>query len=198
MTNTLAKTVALITGASSGIGAATASALAREGAAVAVLARRRDRLEGLKDSIESAGGTALVVPADVADARDARAAVERVVTGLGRLDIVVNNAGLMRMGPAAEASLDDWDEMVRCTATVSATRSPRCRARSHRFSRSSARPSNTDRRSPVSWVSSRTPQAWASPSGWPRSRWPLPGRRPVAYAAEFFPRPAGSPESSCS
>ncbi len=112
MADTLANTVALVTGASSGIGAATARALAAEGAAVAVLARRRDRLEELGDSIASAGGTALAVPADVADAREAGAAVERVVAELGRLDIVVNNAGLMRMGPAAEASLDDWDEMV--------------------------------------------------------------------------------------
>jgi len=112
MTHHLANTVALVTGASSGIGAATATALADHGAAVAVVARRRDRLEDLKDGIVSAGGTALVLQADVADARQARAAVERAVAELGRLDIVVNNAGLMRMGLAVEAPLGEWDQMV--------------------------------------------------------------------------------------
>jgi NADP-dependent 3-hydroxy acid dehydrogenase YdfG len=112
MTEPLADTVALVTGASSGIGSATATALAAQGAAVAVLARRRDRLEELKDSIVAAGGAALVVQADVADAAQAREAVDHVVAELGRLDIVINNAGLMRMGPAAEASIGDWDQMV--------------------------------------------------------------------------------------
>jgi NADP-dependent 3-hydroxy acid dehydrogenase YdfG len=112
MTATLARTAALVTGASSGIGAATAKALAAQGAAVALLARRADRLADLKTDIESAGGTALVVPADVTDAQQVSAAVQRIVAELGRLDIVVNNAGLMRMGPAAEARLQDWDDLV--------------------------------------------------------------------------------------
>lgn len=112
MTPTLARTAALVTGASSGIGAATAKALAAQGAAVALLARRADRLANLKTDIESAGGTALVVPADVTDAEQVSAAVQRIVAELGRLDIVVNNAGLMRMGPAAEAPLQDWDALV--------------------------------------------------------------------------------------
>ena len=105
--------MALVTGASSGIGAATARALAAEGAAVALLARRADRLDQLKADIESAGGTALAVPADVTDADQVAAAVQRTVDELGRLDTVVNNAGLMRMAPAAEAPLQDWDELVR-------------------------------------------------------------------------------------
>ncbi|WP_068183969.1 SDR family NAD(P)-dependent oxidoreductase [Mycobacterium sp. UM_CSW] len=109
---TLANTVALVTGSSSGIGAATAKALAAEGAAVALLARRADRLADLKAEIESAGGTALVVTADVTDAEGVSAAVQRTVAELGRLDTVVNNAGLMRSGPATEASLQDWDDMV--------------------------------------------------------------------------------------
>jgi NADP-dependent 3-hydroxy acid dehydrogenase YdfG len=108
----LAKTTALVTGASSGIGAATAKALAAEGAAVALLARRADRLQDLKAEIESAGGTALVVPADVTDAEQALEAVQRTVAELGRLDTLVNNAGLMRTGPAAEAALQDWDDMM--------------------------------------------------------------------------------------
>lgn len=112
MTSTLAHTAALVTGASSGIGAATAKALAAQGAAVALLARRADRLQSLKAEIESAGGTALVVPADVTDAEQVAAAVQRVVASLGRLDTVVNNAGLMQSGPAADASLQDWDDMV--------------------------------------------------------------------------------------
>jgi len=112
MTAALANTAALVTGASSGIGAATAKALAAEGAAVALLARRADRLAELKADIESAGGTALVVAADVTDAEQVSTAVERTVAELGRLDIVVNNAGLMRMGSATEAPLQDWDDLV--------------------------------------------------------------------------------------
>ena len=112
MTPTLEHTAALVTGASSGIGAATAKALAAQGAAVALLARRADRLADLKTDIESAGGTAVVVAADVTDAGQVSTAVRRTVAELGRLDIVVNNAGLMRMGSAAEASLQDWDDLV--------------------------------------------------------------------------------------
>jgi NADP-dependent 3-hydroxy acid dehydrogenase YdfG len=112
MTATLAHTVALVTGASSGIGAAIAQALAAEGAGVALLARRADRLADLKADIESAGGTALVVPADVTDAQQVATAVQRTVAELGRLDILVNNAGLIRMGAAAEAPLKDWDDLV--------------------------------------------------------------------------------------
>jgi NADP-dependent 3-hydroxy acid dehydrogenase YdfG len=112
MTQKLHGTVALVTGASSGIGEATALALAAEGAAVALLARRRDRLEALKQRIESSGGTALAVEADVSDQHQAAAAVDAVVTQLGRLDTVVNNAGLMLIGPAAEADLADWDKML--------------------------------------------------------------------------------------
>jgi NADP-dependent 3-hydroxy acid dehydrogenase YdfG len=105
-------TVALVTGASSGIGEATALALASEGAAVALLARRRDRLDALKARIESSGGTALAVEADVSDQQQAAAAVDTVVAELGRLDTVVNNAGLMLIGPAAEADPADWDKML--------------------------------------------------------------------------------------
>ncbi len=112
MAATLSNTTALVTGASSGIGAATAKALAAHGAAVALLARRPDGLAVVQTDIESAGGTALVVPADVTDAEQVAAAVQRTVAQLGRLDILVNNAGLVRMGPATEASLQDWDVQV--------------------------------------------------------------------------------------
>jgi NADP-dependent 3-hydroxy acid dehydrogenase YdfG len=113
MTEILAGTVALVTGASSGIGAATARALAAAGAEVALVARRADRLDDVKAGIESAGGTALTVPADVTDADQVAAAVQRIVGELGRLDTVVNNAGLMRMAPADQAALQDWDDLVR-------------------------------------------------------------------------------------
>ncbi|MEM6106715.1 SDR family NAD(P)-dependent oxidoreductase [Mycobacterium sp. 050272] len=112
MTGPLTHTAALVTGASSGIGEATAKALAAEGAAVALLARRADRLADLKAEIESCGGRALVVPADVTDAEQVTAAVRQTVAELGRLDILVNNAGLMQSAPATEAQLQDWDQMV--------------------------------------------------------------------------------------
>lgn len=102
----------MVTGASSGIGHATAVELAREGAAVAVVGRREDRLTDLAAEITGAGGTALVVPADITDARTAAEAVERTVGSLGRLDTLVNNAGLMLLGPAPGADLNDWRRMI--------------------------------------------------------------------------------------
>jgi NADP-dependent 3-hydroxy acid dehydrogenase YdfG len=105
-------TVALVTGASSGIGAATAGALAAHGAAVALAARRKDRLEAVAGEIRGNGGTALVLESDVTDVQQATDAVERTVGELGRLDTLVNNAGVMLLGPAAEAPLSEWQRMV--------------------------------------------------------------------------------------
>jgi NADP-dependent 3-hydroxy acid dehydrogenase YdfG len=112
MTMRLQDTVALVTGASSGIGAATARSLAADGAAVAILARRHDRLEELADAIRADGGTALVVEADITDRQQSENAVDRVVGELGRLDTLVNNAGLMHIGPVADAPPEDWDQML--------------------------------------------------------------------------------------
>jgi NADP-dependent 3-hydroxy acid dehydrogenase YdfG len=104
--------VALVTGASSGIGEATARLLAREGAAVAMAARRAERLQALGGEIADAGGTALPIEADVSDPGRAEAAVGRAVEELGRLDILVNNAGVMLLGPILEAPVEEWERMV--------------------------------------------------------------------------------------
>jgi NADP-dependent 3-hydroxy acid dehydrogenase YdfG len=105
-------TVALVTGASSGIGAATAAALAANGAAVALAARRKDRLEAVAADIRGDGGTVLVVESDVTDEQQAADAVKRTVGELGRLDTLVNNAGVMLLGPALDAPLSEWQRMV--------------------------------------------------------------------------------------
>ena len=105
-------TVALVTGASSGIGEATALALAEHGATVAIAARRLDRLQTLAGRIRGSGGTALVLEADVGEERRAREAVERTVSELGRLDTLINNAGVMLLGPAVGAPLEEWDTML--------------------------------------------------------------------------------------
>jgi NADP-dependent 3-hydroxy acid dehydrogenase YdfG len=108
----LTRTVALVTGASSGIGSATAVSLAASGAAVALAARRADRLDHLAEKIRADGGIALPVPTDLTDPGQARGAVERVAEQLGRLDILVNNAGMMLLGPALESETAEWDRMV--------------------------------------------------------------------------------------
>ena len=105
-------TVALVTGASSGIGAAAATALAAQGAAVALAARRTDRLEAVAAGIRDQGGTALVLESDITDERQAAGAVERTVSELGRLDTLIHNAGVMLLGPAADAPLTEWQQMV--------------------------------------------------------------------------------------
>jgi NADP-dependent 3-hydroxy acid dehydrogenase YdfG len=108
----LAGTTALVTGASSGIGEATARRLAALGASVSLVARRRERLEGLAAEIEEAGGTALVAKADIAERAQAESAVEQTVRHFGRLDILVNNAGVMLLGPIVGADVEEWDRMI--------------------------------------------------------------------------------------
>ncbi|GAB3588353.1 SDR family NAD(P)-dependent oxidoreductase [Amycolatopsis endophytica] len=108
----LTGTAALITGASSGIGAATARRLASQGAAVALVARRTGRLEALAGDITRLGGHALVVTADVADEDQVRRAVERTVERFGRLDIAVANAGVMLLGPLDGADTAEWRRMI--------------------------------------------------------------------------------------
>jgi NADP-dependent 3-hydroxy acid dehydrogenase YdfG len=105
-------TVALITGASSGIGAATARALAHRGTAVALAARREDRLAQLAQDIMSDGGHALVIETDLTDKTQAHATVERTVAEWGRLDILVNNAGVALLGPIENAPLDEWEQTI--------------------------------------------------------------------------------------
>ena len=108
----LAGTVALITGASSGIGEASALALAAEGAAVVLVARRTDRLQDLRGRITDTGGRAFLVTADVTDEAQARDAVAAGVAEFGRLDTVVNNAGLMLNGPIVDADTTEWQRMI--------------------------------------------------------------------------------------
>jgi NADP-dependent 3-hydroxy acid dehydrogenase YdfG len=114
----LAGTVALVTGASSGIGAATARRLAREGAVVALVARRRDRLDEVAAGIADSGGRAVPVVADITEPEAARQVVAEAASQLGRLDIVVNNAGIMLLGPAQQTSVADWDRMIALNVTA--------------------------------------------------------------------------------
>jgi NADP-dependent 3-hydroxy acid dehydrogenase YdfG len=104
--------VALVTGASSGIGEATALTLAKFGAAVAVGARRQDRVDALAGRIEAEGGRALASRVDVSDEDDARAFVRAAHDELGGLDVLVNNAGVMLLGPVAGADTEQWRRMI--------------------------------------------------------------------------------------
>ena len=98
-----------VTGASSGIGEATARKMAELGASVALVARRKDRLDALAGEL---GDRAVPIQADVTSQEQAVEAVERTVRELGRLDVLVNNAGVMLLGPIVDAPTEEWDRMV--------------------------------------------------------------------------------------
>ncbi|GAB3784234.1 SDR family NAD(P)-dependent oxidoreductase [Dyella agri] len=112
MPSRLTDRIALVTGASSGIGEATALELARQGARVAIAARRRDRLEALAKELAALGAEPLVLVADLADEADAQRIVRETEQHFGRLDILVNNAGVMYLEPIAEADLGRWRQML--------------------------------------------------------------------------------------
>jgi len=103
---------ALITGASSGLGRAFADMLARAGAAVALAARRRDSLEEARQQIEAAGGRAIAVAMDVTNATSVAAAVDDAAQWQGRLDILINNAGVTLTKPFLELAEAEWDQQV--------------------------------------------------------------------------------------
>jgi len=108
----LAGKVALVTGASSGIGEGAALALAAAGAAVAVSGRRSERLSALVAKIEGAGGTAVALPGDVAVEADATKSVADTVAQFGRIDILVNSAGVNEAGGVESLSLDQWRRVI--------------------------------------------------------------------------------------
>jgi NADP-dependent 3-hydroxy acid dehydrogenase YdfG len=112
MTGELSDQVVLVTGASSGIGEATALACARAGAAVALAARRADRIDALAERIAGEGGRAVAIATDVGEEAQARAFVERAHSELGRVDVLVNNAGVMLLGPIAGAETEEWRRMI--------------------------------------------------------------------------------------
>lgn len=109
--------VALVTGASQGIGRATALALAEAGARVAVAARSKDKLDTVAAEIAAAGGQALAVRMDVASADEIKAGFKQVLDAWGRLDILVNNAAVTRDGLALRMKLDDWESILRTNLT---------------------------------------------------------------------------------
>jgi NADP-dependent 3-hydroxy acid dehydrogenase YdfG len=112
MSERLNESVALVTGASSGIGEATARQLAGLGASVILVARRKDHLEKLAAEIKTAGGKALVLAADITHQKEAISVVEQTIKSYGRLDILVNNAGLMLLGNIQNADTEEWERMI--------------------------------------------------------------------------------------
>ncbi len=109
--------VAVVTGASQGIGRETALALVAAGAKVAAAARNEEKLAALVSEISAAGGTALAVKMDVADAEQVKAGFKRVVEKFGRLDILVNNAAITRDGLAIRMKVEDWEAVLRTNLT---------------------------------------------------------------------------------
>jgi 3-oxoacyl-[acyl-carrier protein] reductase len=109
--------VALVTGASQGIGRETALALAQAGAKVAVAARNEEKLTALVTDILAAGGDALAIKMDVADAEQIKSGFKQILEKFGRLDILVNNAAITRDGLALRMKLEDWDAVLRTNLT---------------------------------------------------------------------------------
>ncbi len=109
--------VAVVTGASSGIGYAYAKALAGNGAKVAAFARRLDKLNSLKEEIESLGGSCLPVACDVSDEEQVKAGVSKTIEHYGKIDILINNAGSIAVSPTDQLSLTDWQKVLDVSLT---------------------------------------------------------------------------------
>ncbi|MCA9107085.1 MAG: SDR family oxidoreductase [Planctomycetales bacterium] len=104
--------VVVITGASSGLGEATARLLSAEGATVVLAARRQERIAALAESLSQEGGTALAIETDVTDLAQVRNLVDKAVESFGKIDVLLNNAGLMPLAPLAQLKTDEWDQMI--------------------------------------------------------------------------------------
>jgi NADP-dependent 3-hydroxy acid dehydrogenase YdfG len=104
--------VVLITGGSTGIGAEVARTLAAKGAKVAIAARREDKLDAVRTEIAAQGGDIRAYVMDVTDKHQVKAVVEAVVQDFGRLDVIINNAGIMPIRPMSEVNTDEWDAMI--------------------------------------------------------------------------------------
>src|SRR5690349_2117679 len=112
MSNSIAGKVVVITGASSGMGEAAARHLAAQGASVVLGARRVERLQALVGEITAAGGKALAVETDVTNRDQLRRLVDTAVETYGRIDVLVNNAGIMPLSPLERLKVDEWDRMI--------------------------------------------------------------------------------------
>ena len=104
--------VVVITGASSGLGEATARLLSEQGAIVILAARRADRIESLAGEITGRGGKALAVKTDVANREQVKNLIDKTVQAFGRVDVMLNNAGLMPLAPLEKLKVDEWDQMI--------------------------------------------------------------------------------------
>jgi NADP-dependent 3-hydroxy acid dehydrogenase YdfG len=112
MSNNIEGKIVVITGASSGLGEATARLLYTKGAILVLGARRQDRLKALVETLASAGGKALTVTTDVTDPAQVKRLVDTAVRTFGRVDVMINNAGLMPQAPLELLKIDEWDQMI--------------------------------------------------------------------------------------
>ncbi|HEY2535299.1 MAG TPA: SDR family oxidoreductase [Xanthobacteraceae bacterium] len=112
MSNNIEGKVVVITGASSGLGEATARLLSTKGAILVLGARRQDRLKALAETLASAGGKALTVTTDVTERAQVKRLVDAAVRTFGRVDVMINNAGLMPQAPLERLKIDEWDQMI--------------------------------------------------------------------------------------
>jgi NADP-dependent 3-hydroxy acid dehydrogenase YdfG len=112
MSNNIEGKVVVITGASSGLGEATARLLSAEGAYVVLGARRADRLKSLTDELTGRGGKSIAVTTDVTQRDQVKKLVDAAVQACGRIDVMINNAGLMPQAPLEQLKIDEWDRMI--------------------------------------------------------------------------------------